>query len=313
MNQQSADSEGQALLSQREARSQLPTSLALLAIHLIALAAFLPQFTNWSAVAVGAVLYFMTGCLGITLGFHRLLTHRSMRVPRALECFLAICGTLALQGGPIEWISTHRIHHKYSDTPLDPHDSNKGFWWSHIGWLIFPNPAKLTSEEEVRFAHDLASDGFYRFLERGMIPMQIVLGLALFAAGGWSWVIWGIFVRLVLVYHITWFVNSAAHETGYQSYASKDRSTNSWWVAILAWGEGWHNNHHAFPFSARHGLKWYEFDLTWLAISALERLGLAKDVKLPSEAMLKRREVAAKAEAKASAPKVGVVPVLDRT
>ena len=290
MIEQSAENDGQAILAQRVGRPHITTGIALTLFHIGACAAFLPQFFSWSAVAVCFVLYFITGCIGVTLGFHRMLTHRSLRVPRLLECVIAACGTLALQGGPIEWISTHRAHHKYSDTPMDPHDANKGFWWSHVAWIVAANPARLTDEEEVRFAHDFASDPYYRFLERAMVPMQIVLALGLFVAGGLSWVIWGIFVRLVLVYHITWLVNSASHDSGYQSYDAKDLSTNNWWVAFLAWGEGWHNNHHAFPFSARHGLKWYEFDFTWLTISALSRLGIATDVKLPTAAMLERRK-----------------------
>ena len=290
MVDQSSNSTASELLGQRVARPHIVTGIALALFHVGAIVAFFPAFFSWSGVAVCMVLYFVTGCIGVTLGFHRLLTHRSLRVPRLLECFIAICGTLALQGGPIEWISTHRAHHKYSDTPLDPHDANKGFWWSHLLWLVVANPARLTDEEELRFAHDFAADPFYRFLEKAMIPMQILLAVALFALGGWSWVFWGIFVRLVLVYHITWLVNSASHETGYQSFDAKDLSTNNWWVAFLAWGEGWHNNHHAFPFSARHGLKWYEFDFTWLTISLLSSLGLATDIKVPTEAMLDRRK-----------------------
>ncbi len=283
-----ASSKHAATLAQRPAHPHIVTGVALASFHVAACLAFFPQFFSWSAVAVCFTLYFITGCLGVTLGFHRLLTHRSLRVPRALEYFLAICGTLALEGGPIEWISTHRAHHKYSDTPMDPHDVHKGFWWSHCVWLVAPNPARLTDEEEQHFGHDLASDPFYRFLERAMIPMQIALALGLFLVGGWSWLIWGGFVRLVLVYHITWFVNSAAHDSGYQTYDAKDLSTNNWWVAFLAWGEGWHNNHHAFPFSARHGLKWYEFDFTWLTINFLKHLGIARDIKLPTDAMLHR-------------------------
>ncbi|MEN9276213.1 MAG: fatty acid desaturase, partial [Gloeomargarita sp. GMQP_bins_5] len=174
----------------------------------------------------------------------------------------------------------HRLHHLYSDQEGDPHDSNRGFWWSHMGWMLH----RLPQDQEIpKYTKDINQDGVYRFLQNWMLPLQIGLGLLLFALGGWPWVIWGIFVRLVLVYHATWFVNSATHKYGYRTYDSKDRSTNCWWVALLAFGEGWHNNHHAFPHSARHGLRWWEIDVTWMMIWTLQKLGLATKVRLPQE------------------------------
>ena len=264
------------------------TGVGLGLIHLGALAALIPSFFSWSAVAVMLVLYYITGAWGITLGFHRTLTHRSLRVRRGLEPVLAILGVLALQGGPIEWIATHRAHHAHTDRAGDPHNIHQGAWWSHMAWLYRHNDARLTKEEQTRLAPDLAGSRFYQFLEKTYVLWQIVLGLALLAIGGWSWVIWGIFVRCVVTYHITWLVNSAAHMSGYQSFRTGDKSTNNWWVAILAWGEGWHNNHHAFPFSARHGLRWFEFDATWMTIRVLAWLQLARDIKLPTPAMLAR-------------------------
>ncbi|MEN9206754.1 MAG: fatty acid desaturase [Gloeomargarita sp. GMQP_bins_120] len=250
------------------------------AIHGGALVALVPGMTNPGAVGVMLLLYFITGGLGITLGFHRLITHRSFVVPKWLEYFLAFCGTLACQGGPIDWVGLHRLHHLYSDQEGDPHDSNRGFWWSHMGWMLH----RLPQDQEIpKYTKDINQDGVYRFLQNWMLPLQIGLGLLLFALGGWPWVIWGIFVRLVLVYHATWFVNSATHKYGYRTYDSKDRSTNCWWVALLAFGEGWHNNHHAFPHSARHGLRWWEIDVTWMMIWTLQKLGLATKVRLPQE------------------------------
>jgi stearoyl-CoA desaturase (delta-9 desaturase) len=199
-----------------------------------------------------------------------------------------VIGAIALQGGPIDWVATHRAHHAYSDTDRDPHSARKGFWWAHVLWLFAPNPARLTKAEEKRFAPDLAADPFYRVLDRIPLLLQIALGVGLYFLGGWPFVVWGIFVRLVVTYNVTWFVNSAAHTFGYRTYDASDLSTNSWWVALLAWGEGWHNNHHAFPFSARHGLDRRQFDMTWLTIRQLELLGLAKDVKIPTDAMLTR-------------------------
>jgi stearoyl-CoA desaturase (delta-9 desaturase) len=246
-------------------------------IHLVALLAVFPSNFSWGAVGVAFVLYWITGGLGITLGFHRLVTHRSFEVPKLLEYFFVLCGTLACEGGPIEWVGQHRIHHKYSDTESDPHDSNKGFWWSHMGWMLHKVPAKA---DIPRYTKDIADDPVYQFLQKFFIPIQVVLGLFLYWLGGWPFVIWGIFVRLVVVFHFTWFVNSATHKFGYQSHESHDHSTNCWWVALLTFGEGWHNNHHAFQYSARHGLEWWEIDITWMTIRLLQLLGLANNIKL---------------------------------
>jgi stearoyl-CoA desaturase (delta-9 desaturase) len=141
----------------------------------------------------------------------------------------------------------------------------------------------------LRLAPDLCKDPYYRFLESSNVLWQPIVGLALFALGGWPWVIWGVFVRIVFTYHITWLVNSAGHHFGYRSYRTNDESRNNWWVALLTWGEGWHNNHHAFPSSARHGLRWFELDTTWLTIRVLEAVALARDVCVPTPEMLARR------------------------
>ncbi len=246
-------------------------------IHLIALLAFLPSNFSWQAVGVTAILYWLTACIGITLGYHRLVSHRSFEVPKWLEYVLVFCGTLACEGGPISWIGLHRIHHKYSDHDGDPHDSNKGFLWSHLGWMFVQNPA---NQHIYKYTKDIQDDRFYQFCENYFIPIQFVLGLLLFWWGGWSLVVWGIFLRLVLVFHVTWFVNSATHKFGYKSHESNDNSRNCWWVALLTFGEGWHNNHHAYQYSARHGLQWWEIDLTWITIKILEFVGLAKNIKL---------------------------------
>ena len=252
-------------------------TLFFIALHLGALLVLLPSNFNSKAVIVAFILYWVTGGLGITLGFHRLVTHRSFQTPKWLEYFLVFCGTLACQGGAIEWIGTHRMHHLHSDQNLDPHDSNKGFWWSHMGWLIYHRP----NEAEIpRFTKDIADDPVYQFLDKNVILIQIALGVLLLLAGGWSFVVWGIFARLVFVWHCTWLVNSATHKFGYKTHESGDNSTNCWWVALFVFGEGWHNNHHAFQYSARHGLKWWEIDVTWMTIQFLQTIGLASNVKL---------------------------------
>ena len=272
-------------------RRQPAIALVLAMIHLGACAAVIPSFFSWSAVAMATLLYYLIGAIGICLGYHRLLTHRSMRLPRPLEYAVATLGVLAMQGGPITWVATHRAHHAFSDTERDPHNSRRGFLWSHVEWLYRTNPARLSLQEQRRFAHDLAADSYYRSLEATAIGWQVALAIILFFFGGWSWVVWGIFVRLVVTYHVTWLVNSAAHLSGYRTFQTpgSDKSTNNWWVALLAWGEGWHNNHHAFPSSARHGLRWFEFDMTWWTIKILSFIGLAHDINIPTDATLRRR------------------------
>ncbi len=250
-------------------------------LHLMALLAFFPFAFSWSAVAVMLVLNWMTASLGICLGFHRYLTHRSLEVPKWVAYTLVFIGSLACENGPIKWVAQHRLHHSNSDTPKDPHNANKGFWWSHVGWMLYWN-AEWDSEEKIKtYSKDICDDKFYQFLDNHFIKIQVALGLLLFAIGGIPWVVWGIFVRLVLVYHQTWFVNSAAHMFGYRNFKlDKDLSTNCWWVGLIAFGEGWHNNHHAFPQSARHGLRPWEIDFTWMFISLLKKLGLASQIKV---------------------------------
>jgi stearoyl-CoA desaturase (delta-9 desaturase) len=265
------------------------TGLAI--VHLGALCAFIPGTFHWSALIVMVVLYYTTGAWGICLGYHRLLTHRSLKLAKPLEYVTAVLGTLALQGGPIDWIATHRAHHAHTDKEGDPHDIHRGLLWSHFEWLYRPNDAMLSTAEQLRLAPDLAGDRFYRFLDKTYLLWTILLGVALLAIGGWSWLIWGVFVRIVITYHITWLVNSAAHHSGYQSFKTGDKSMNNWVVAFLAWGEGWHNNHHAFPFSARHGLRWFEIDATWWTIKILAWMKLARDIKLPTPAMLQRMKL----------------------
>jgi stearoyl-CoA desaturase (delta-9 desaturase) len=261
--------------------------LFMVAIHGLALVALLPQFWSFTAVATLLVLYWTTACLGVTIGYHRLLTHRAFRVPRWLERFFATCGALSCQHGPIDWVGLHRHHHKFSDTEADHHDSNRGFWWSHMGWMLQEVPALASVP---RLTGDLAVDPYYRWLNRWFLVLQLPLAALLFwigtatGAGGWALVLWGIPLRLVVVYHVTWLVNSATHCWGASVHASGDRSRNNLWVALLTFGEGWHNNHHAYPHSARHGFGPGQIDLTWQHIRLMRALGLATHVRLPRAA-----------------------------
>jgi sn-1 stearoyl-lipid 9-desaturase len=258
-------------------RFNWPVILFMAIVHVGALFAFLPANFSWAAIGLTVFLHWVSGGLGITLGWHRMLSHRSFQAPKWLEYFLALCGCLACEGGLIEWVGLHRHHHMHSDLTTDHHNSNRGFWWSHMGWMLREVPAKAEIE---RLTKDINTDPVYVFLSKYFLPIQIVLAGLLYLLGGWSFVVWGVFMRLVLVYHCTWFVNSATHKFGYQTYESGDRSTNCWWVALLTYGEGWHNNHHAYPHSARHGMKWWEIDTTWMIIKGLQRLGLASRVRL---------------------------------
>lgn len=264
--------------------------LFITSVHILALAGF---FTfSWPALFLCLVLHWVSGGVGITLTYHRLLTHKSFTVPKPVEYALAVIATLACQGGPLSWVAAHRVHHTKSDLEGDPHSPRRGFFWAHMMWCVTRNDQLDGFECYAKHAPDLAKDRFYYWLEKLHMLPTAILAAGLYLWGGWSFVVWGIFVRLVLVYHSTWFVNSAAHVWGYKTYDSRDDSRNLWWVALVTYGEGWHNNHHAFQNSARHGLAWWEFDTTYLTIRVLELLGLAKAVKVPTQDLLRKKNAA---------------------
>ncbi|HWB82509.1 MAG TPA: fatty acid desaturase [Bryobacteraceae bacterium] len=237
-------------------------------------------FFNWPAFFTAVILYWVSLSLGIGMGYHRLLTHRSYQSPKWVEYTLAVCGTLALQGGPISWVATHRIHHKYSDKEGDPHTPRDGKWWAHIIWTLVGDATYTNTTECARYAPDLCRDPFLVWLSKyNYLPMLIV-GLLLLIFGGVSFVLWGGFLRVTLGLHATWMVNSLTHVWGRRRFAIRDDSRNNWFVALLSFGEGWHNNHHAHPTSARHGLAWYELDVSWMTIRFLQLIGLAKSVRV---------------------------------
>jgi len=258
--------------------------LFLVATHIAALGSF--YFFSWPAVVLCVVFHWITGGLGITLGYHRLLTHRSFKTPKWVEYTLAFIGNLAGESDPASWVTTHRLHHTYSDTELDPHTPLRSFMWAHMTWIFYADKRTADRQEQAKVAPELVNDRFYHFLAKTHILWNFVLGGLFYAWGGWPFVFWGIFMRLVLVYHSTWLVNSAAHVWGYETYKTDDTSKNNWWVALLTYGEGWHNNHHAFLYSSRHGLKWWEIDTTYMMIWFMEKIGLAQAVKIPSKRLL---------------------------
>jgi fatty-acid desaturase len=263
----------------------------LLVLHAGAIAALF--MFSWRALAIAALVYWVGVGLGISMGYHRLHTHRSYQLPRALEYFLAFCATFALEGGPIFWVATHRIHHQFSDKPGDPHSPRDGAWWAHIGWLLVGESKHNNTKLMSKYAPDLAKDPFYAHLNTWHWVPNVLLAVALFAFGGLGVMLWGMCVRLVFGLHATWAVNSATHLWGGRRFKTRDDSRNLWWVALISFGEGWHNNHHAHPTSARHGLAWYEFDFSWISISILKFLGIAKGVKVAKvHSALAEREAA---------------------
>jgi fatty-acid desaturase len=262
------------------------TTVFMVLFHIGAVAALF--FFSWKALLITAVLWWAAGGWGIGMGYHRLLTHRGYKCPKWLEYFLTVCATLALEGGPIFWVATHRIHHQKSDRDGDPHSPRDGKWWAHTGWILMGDAMHHDRETLNHYVPDLSKDQFHLWITKYHYVPQIVLGVVLMAAGyftgGWymaaSFVTWAVFMRVSYGLHCTWLVNSATHIWGNRRFKTRDDSTNLWWVALLSFGEGWHNNHHAHPVSARHGLAWYELDVNWLSIKALEMIGLVKDVKV---------------------------------
>jgi len=255
-----------------------PTSLVLVLFHLGAIAALF--MFSWRNLLISMALYWITVGWGISLGYHRLHTHRSYKVPLWMEYFFAVCGALTLEGGPIFWVATHRIHHQKSDQPGDPHSPHDGAWWAHIGWILFGETNHNNTRLMSKYAPDLAKHKFYIWLNNWHWVPMVALGVILLAIGGFPLMCWGIFLRVVLGLHATWLVNSATHMWGKRRFTTKDDSRNNWWVALMTFGEGWHNNHHAHPTSARHGLAWYEFDISWITLKLMKAIGVAKQVRV---------------------------------
>jgi len=255
------------------------TTIVMVIYHVLAVVALF-NFT-WKGLGLAVFLWWVSTSLGIGIGYHRLLTHRGFTSPKWLEYFLTVCGTLALEGGPIFWVGIHRIHHQLTDRPGDPHSPRDGRWWSHMGWILTGEALHGTTEQLAPYVPDLRRDRFYLWLSKYHWITQVVVGLAILAAFGWKVMLWAVFLRTVVGLHGTWLVNSATHLWGTQRWATGDDSTNNFWIALVTWGEGWHNNHHAHPSSARHGLRWWEVDTNWYVIQGLRSIGLVKNIKLP--------------------------------
>ena len=240
------------------------TASFMMLFHLGAIAALF--FFTWKAFFVAVFLWWLSTSVGIGMCYHRLLTHRGYKTPKWVEYTMTVCATLALEGGPIFWVATHRIHHQHSDEEGDPHSPIDGKWWAHMGWILVGKSMHHDTTTLSRYVPDLAKDKFHVWITKYHYVPISVLGVILLAIGEIPFVLWGIF-RARGRPALPWLVNSATHSWGTRRFKTRDLSTNSWWVAILSWGEGWHNNHHAHPVSARHGLRWYEIDFNGTALA----------------------------------------------
>ena len=236
-------------------------------------------FFSWTALFVALFLYWITTGLGLGICFHRLLTHRSYATPKWFEYFLTLCGTAALEGGPMLWVATHRRHHKFADKEGDPHSPRDGKWWAHVGWILFGDALRIDVPTLERYAPDLGEDKFHVWLTKYHLAPALIVALILYAIGGFRLVLWGTFFRTVAGLHASWIVNSVSHIWGSRRFQTRDTSTNNLWVALITFGDGWHNNHHAYPVSARHGMKWHEIDFNWYTIWTFKRLGLASRIR----------------------------------
>jgi fatty-acid desaturase len=266
--------------------------------HLLALLALLPWFFSWTGVALAVIGVYVFGAAGINLCYHRLLSHRSFSCPLWLEHTFAMIAVCCLEDTPARWVATHRLHHHRADDRADPHSPLVNWFWSYIGWLFIENTDLGRSVGYDRYARDIIRDKFYRWIERAVVWITLAQSLAYFSAGllielslggtihqalqfGASVWLWGVVIRTILVWHVTWCGNSFPHLFGYRNYETGDNSRNNAWVAIITSGEGWHNNHHAEPGSASNQRQWWEIDLTYMLLQLLVLLGLAWDVQLP--------------------------------
>ena len=265
--------------------------------HLLLFTLAIPALFSWTGVVLLVVSHMVFDWLGVGLCFHRTLTHGGLTLPKWLERTFAVFGVFTLMDTPARWVAIHRRHHQHSDEQEDPHSPLVSFFWGHMEWLVRKNEGMTNLDFYDKYARDILRDPFYFWLERNLMWWWVYLAhtLVYFLAGfivgyindgfseglrfGASLFFWGAIYRTVFTWHVTWAVNSVAHLWGYRNYETRDCSTNSWWVALLTGGEGWHNNHHAHPVSAAHGHRWWELDPTWWAICTLEKMGLATNVK----------------------------------
>jgi fatty-acid desaturase len=269
-----------------------------LGMHGLALLALIPWLFSWTGVVLAVAGAYLFGMFGPIIGFHRLLTHRSFKCPKWLEYGMALVGVCCVQGSPIRWVTWHRMHHQHSDMEEDPHSPLVSFIWAHLEWMLTEDKKRSWFAAYDKYAPDMIRDRFYLMLERKgtWFFVYIAHTMLYFAVGfavgslrpagtmmgglqfGLSLLVWGAYVRTVLVWHITWSVNSFSHVSGYRNYETLDQSRNNWFVSLIASGEGWHNNHHAQPNAASSGHRWWEFDPAYQLIRAMSMIGLVSDI-----------------------------------
>ena len=268
--------------------------IPVIALHLLIPLAFFSYFFSWWGVLWLFVGNYIFTSLGIGAGYHRLLTHRGFKCPKWFEYTLATLGVCSFQDSPGRWVLVHRVHHQYSDHRPDPHTPRVSAFWSHMGWLFIDNKELSNASAYDRYVRDLMQDRYYMWLQKGQnwILVYFIHALVIWGVGslvgflmtgtgagalqiGLQWLMWGVVMRTIWTWHVTWAINSAAHIWGYRNYVTKDNSRNLWWVALLTYGEGWHNNHHAYPSMAKHGHRWWEIDMTFAVIRLMQKLGLA--------------------------------------
>jgi stearoyl-CoA desaturase (Delta-9 desaturase) len=241
------------------------------------------RWIGWPELVLFFAFYLLTG-LGITIGYHRMLTHRSFESGRVLKVIFLVLGSMAVQGKAIDWAANHLKHHAHADEDGDPHSPLEGLFHAHIGWLFTSPPA-----DRERYCKRHMKDPIISFMDRTFL-LWVALGLVIpYLIAGWYGVLWGGLVRIAVVNHVTWAVNSVCHRFGSQPFDIKDESRNNWVVGLLAFGEGWHHNHHAFPAMAYHGMTWRQFDLSAIVLRMLARLRLIWNVKMPSAELVERR------------------------
>jgi stearoyl-CoA desaturase (delta-9 desaturase) len=262
-------------------------ALPFVALHLACLAVF---WVGWSWFALGvAVFLYALRMFALTGFYHRYFSHKAFRTSRVVQFVFAAIGATCVQRGPLWWAAHHRHHHRHTDTPADPHSpSQHGFWWSHMGWFLTPRGFRTNWDA----IPDLRRFPELRFLDRFDILLPVALAIGLFVLGDWlqqahpqletngpQLLVWGFFISTVVLFHATVTINSLAHQYGSRRFDTGDDSRNNWWLALITFGEGWHNNHHFFPGSARQGFRWWEYDFTWYGLKLMAWLGLVRDLK----------------------------------
>lgn len=272
------------MIAQERKRGRYDGAANITAIFGVHALCFMAFFTGVDMKAVAlCVGLFLLRKFAITAGFHRYFSHRSYKTSRPFQFFLALCGTASAQRGPLWWAAHHRNHHRHSDTEKDIHSPvQRGFWWSHIGWVLSPT----YDHADRRIIPDFAKYPELRWLDENYLAPPLLLGMLCFALYSWKGLIWGMFVSTTILWHTTFLINSATHLIGKRRFATKDESRNHWLLAILTLGEGWHNNHHYYPSSANQGFYWWEVDISYYVLNVLSWFGIVWDLKKPPQRVL---------------------------